>query len=53
MEAQEIQLQGLNAEAFIGDQVKAIREAVGDGLAVNALSGGVDSAVLHRQRPDA
>jgi len=30
---------------FIDAQVRAIREAVGDGLAVNALSGGVDSAV--------
>ena len=46
MEAQEIQLQDLNVEEFVEDQVKAIREAVGDGLAVNALSGGVDSAVV-------
>jgi len=46
MEAQEVQLQELNVEAFIDEQVKAISEAVGDGLAVNALSGGVDSSVV-------
>ena len=46
MQTQEIQLQELNVEAFIDEQVKAIGEAVGDGLAVNALSGGVDSAVV-------
>ncbi len=46
MEAQEIQLQELKVEAFIDEQVKAISEAVGDGLAVNALSGGVDSSVV-------
>ena len=46
MELQEIELQGLNTEAFIAGQVKAIGEAVGDGLAVNALSGGVDSSVV-------
>ena len=46
MEANEIQLQDLDVEAFIDAQVKAIGEAVGDGLAVNALSGGVDSAVV-------
>ncbi len=45
-EIQEIQLQDLNVEAFIEEQVKAIGEMVGDGLAVNALSGGVDSAVV-------
>jgi len=46
MDTQEIGLDALNAESFIEDQVKAIREAVGDGLAVNALSGGVDSSVV-------
>lgn len=46
MSEQEIQLQDLNTEAFIAEQVQAIGEAVGDGLAVNALSGGVDSAVV-------
>ena len=46
MATQEIQVQDLNVEEFIECQVKAIGEAVGDGLAVNALSGGVDSAVV-------
>jgi GMP synthase (glutamine-hydrolysing) len=46
MENPEIQLQDLDVEAFIEEQVKAIGEAAGDGLAVNALSGGVDSAVV-------
>ncbi len=46
MDIQEIKLDALNAETFIEDQVKAINEAVGDGLAVNALSGGVDSSVV-------
>lgn len=46
MEVQEIQLKELNVEAFIEGQVAAIGEAVGDGLAVNALSGGVDSSVV-------
>ena len=46
MDIQEIQLQDLSAEAFIEEQVKAIGEAVGGGLAVNALSGGVDSSVV-------
>jgi len=46
MDIQEIRLQDLDADAFIEEQVKAIAEAVGDGLAVNALSGGVDSSVV-------
>jgi GMP synthase (glutamine-hydrolysing) len=36
----------LDAEAFIAAQVDAIRAAVGDGTAINALSGGVDSSVV-------
>ncbi|MDY7010435.1 MAG: ExsB family transcriptional regulator [Planctomycetota bacterium] len=46
MEIHEIQLQDLDVEAFIEEQTKAIGAAVGDGLAVNALSGGVDSSVV-------
>ena len=46
MEIQEIQLRNLDVKAFIQEQVKVLGEAVGDGLAVNALSGGVDSAVV-------
>jgi len=33
-------------KAFIDEQIASIRESVGSGLAVNALSGGVDSSVL-------
>jgi len=33
-------------KVFIDEQVDSIRQAVGDGLAINALSGGVDSSVV-------
>ena len=46
MGIEEIQLHDLDVEDFIERQVQAIGEAVGDGLAVNALSGGVDSSVV-------
>jgi len=46
MDTQEICLEELDVAAFIENQVKAIRTSVGDGLAVNALSGGVDSSVV-------
>jgi len=42
----EIKTADLNSEQFIADQVAEIREAVGEGVAINALSGGVDSAVV-------
>ena len=42
----EITAQELNAENFITDKVKAIRHMVGDGMAINALSGGVDSSTV-------
>jgi GMP synthase (glutamine-hydrolysing) len=42
----EITLKELNPEQFISDQVNSIRENVGDGIAINALSGGVDSSVV-------
>ncbi len=42
----EISLEQLDPEAFIAEQVAAIRAAVGDGIAMSALSGGVDSAVV-------
>ncbi len=44
--AQEIPLSQLNAQSFIDDKIAAIVEAVGDGKAINALSGGVDSSVV-------
>ncbi|HPX56677.1 MAG TPA: ATP-binding protein [Syntrophales bacterium] len=43
---QEITLQALNTERFINERAKEIRDAVGDGTAINALSGGVDSSVV-------
>lgn len=43
---QEINAQELNAEEFITDKVEAIRSEVGEGLAINALSGGVDSSTV-------
>jgi GMP synthase (glutamine-hydrolysing) len=42
----EIKASNMNVEKFIDDKVRDIREAVGEGLAINALSGGVDSAVV-------
>jgi len=43
---QEITAKKLNAERFIGEKVKEIKAAVGDGTAINALSGGVDSSTV-------
>lgn len=42
----EIPVTRLNPKAFIEKQVAGIAAAVGDGLAVNALSGGVDSSTV-------
>jgi GMP synthase (glutamine-hydrolysing) len=42
----EIQTKDLDPGKFIEEKVKEIAETVGDGLAVNALSGGVDSSVV-------
>ncbi len=42
----EITAQELNADRFIEQQVAEIRAAVGDGMAINALSGGVDSSTV-------
>ncbi len=42
----EIKLKDLDAENFIERQVKEIRAMVGKGVAINALSGGVDSSVV-------
>ena len=36
----------MDYQKFIAEQIDEIRKTVGDGLAVNALSGGVDSAVV-------
>jgi GMP synthase (glutamine-hydrolysing) len=42
----EITLQELNPEQFISEKVNDIRNTVGEGTAINALSGGVDSSVV-------
>jgi len=42
----EIKAQELNPEQFIAERVDEIRQAVGSGTAINALSGGVDSSVV-------
>jgi len=42
----EIKANRMNVEEFIADKVREIQAAVGDGLAINALSGGVDSSVV-------
>ncbi|PKN33318.1 MAG: ExsB family transcriptional regulator [Deltaproteobacteria bacterium HGW-Deltaproteobacteria-19] len=46
MKGKEIRAEKLNTDQFIQEQVKEIRKAVGKGVAVNALSGGVDSSVV-------
>lgn len=46
MDNQEIKLKDLNESSFITQKVQEIADAVGDGLAINALSGGVDSSVV-------
>ncbi|MDX9746507.1 MAG: hypothetical protein RBU31_08205, partial [Syntrophales bacterium] len=43
---QEITLQSLDADRFIDERVMEIQDVVGDGIAINALSGGVDSSVV-------
>ncbi|UCC91800.1 MAG: ExsB family transcriptional regulator [Candidatus Aenigmatarchaeota archaeon] len=46
METEEIKLEDLNPKEFIEKKVKEISSSVGEGLAINALSGGVDSSVV-------
>jgi len=46
MKTDEITLQELNAEQFIEEKVKEISSLVGSGIAINALSGGVDSSAV-------
>lgn len=44
--SREIKPEDLNTEEFIREKVELIRSAVGNGTAINALSGGVDSSVV-------
>lgn len=46
MEINEIKIEELNTEEFIKEKVEEIFSVVGKGLAINALSGGVDSSVV-------
>ncbi len=46
MDVEEIRLEDLDPEEFISQQVKELRSEIGDQLAINALSGGVDSSVV-------
>jgi len=42
----EITASELNTEQFINEKVNMIRSTVGEGIAINALSGGVDSSTV-------
>jgi len=44
--SEEISAQELDAKRFIDEKVKEIKTAVTEGIAVNALSGGVDSSAV-------
>ena len=46
MDIQEIGLKELDTKKFIEEKIAEIRSVAGDGLTVNALSGGVDSATV-------
>ncbi|HUV80919.1 MAG TPA: ATP-binding protein [Patescibacteria group bacterium] len=46
MEIKEIKIKDFKSEKFIKEKVKEISSLVGNGLAVNALSGGVDSSAV-------
>jgi GMP synthase (glutamine-hydrolysing) len=46
MEIKEIALEELDADKFIAEKIEEISSTVGNGLAINALSGGVDSSVV-------
>nr|MDO8098835.1 ATP-binding protein [Candidatus Njordarchaeota archaeon] len=46
MQISEIKLKGLNAKNFIKEKIDEIRSTVGEGTAINALSGGVDSSTV-------
>ncbi|MGB4549514.1 MAG: asparagine synthase-related protein [Syntrophales bacterium] len=46
MKIREIQAKNLKPKKFIDDQVREIQRTVGKGIAISALSGGVDSSVV-------
>lgn len=43
---EEIKMEELNTQEFIAEKIKEISSLVGEGLTVNALSGGVDSSCV-------
>ncbi len=45
-DVKELRLEELNPTEFISQQIKEISDIVGDGVAINALSGGVDSSAV-------
>jgi GMP synthase (glutamine-hydrolysing) len=42
----ETAMHELNTKNFINEKIKKIREMVGEGIAINALSGGIDSSTV-------
>jgi GMP synthase (glutamine-hydrolysing) len=46
MKTAEIVAEGMDTKKFIDDKVREISNTVGSGLAINALSGGVDSSAV-------
>lgn len=46
MESEEIKAEDLDTKKFIQEEVEKISSTVGDDLAINALSGGVDSSAV-------
>ena len=46
MEVQEIKVDSLDTKSFIKEKISEIAGIVGDGSAINALSGGVDSSAV-------
>ncbi|MDY6959821.1 MAG: asparagine synthase-related protein, partial [Halobacteriota archaeon] len=46
MESEEIKAEDLDTGKFIQEEVEKISSTVGDDLAINALSGGVDSSAV-------
>ena len=46
MDITELKLMDLEPQKFIEKQINEISSIVGDGIAINALSGGVDSAAV-------
>jgi GMP synthase (glutamine-hydrolysing) len=44
--AREITIKELDTTRFIEEKTRMIKDTVGSGIAINALSGGVDSSVV-------